>query len=128
MIITRCIAGKVLAMRDISVQESELLPIILQPLISSALQAAAGKPQPEAQAPSSAAQSSSSSAGRGDRVEAIRKAAPAVEKLRVRNCSDGISDAGRIVWLALQRGRRVTCQNPACANAMLNALHGRMQA
>ena len=64
-------------MRDISVKESEVLPIILQPLISSAVQAAAGKPRPLSTAqPSRQADSD-------EGAEAIRKAAPAVEKLRV---------------------------------------------
>ncbi|KAK9827820.1 hypothetical protein WJX74_003826 [Apatococcus lobatus] len=75
-------AGKVLAMRDISVEESEMLPIILQPLISSALQAAAGKPQQHSSTSSSPSQPSGQ-ADANTRAEAIRKAAPAVEKLRV---------------------------------------------
>ena len=112
MSVLRWAAGKVLAMRDISVQESELLPIILQPLISSALQAAAGKTQQESQEAGSAAQYSSSSADRTNEIESIRRTAPAVEKLRVR-CYIGPDESVRLNF----------AMRWACMHDQTNATH-----
>lgn len=86
-------------MRDISVKESEVLPIILQPLISSAVQAAAGKPS----LPSTAQSSRQADSDKGP--EAIRKAAPAVEKLRVGH----LMTPARLAMLILLCGSISTC-------------------
>ena len=69
-------------MRDISVQDSELLPVTLEPLTSAALQAASGISDSGSSTPRSQAQSPQQVPSAGS-AEAIATAAPALEMLKV---------------------------------------------
>ena len=79
-------AGKIFAMRDISVQDSELLPVILEPLTSAALQAASGPSARDSSTVRSQAESPSPALPVGS-AEAIAEAAPALEMLKVTQAS-----------------------------------------
>lgn len=84
-------AGKILAMRDISVRQSELLPLILQPLTASAVAAASHRPREE-QLPAEEGLAASLPQSSTARAEAIEQAAPAIERLKVFRpaLSDGV--------------------------------------
>ncbi len=78
-------------MRDISVRQSELLPLILQPLTASAVAAASQRPREE-QLPAEEGLAASLPQSSTARAEAIEQAAPAIERLKVFRpaLSDGV--------------------------------------
>ncbi len=101
-------AGKIIAMQDISVQDSELLPVILEPLTSAALHAASGRSdrrndQGSAQKPSSPASSV--------------PGAPALDTLKVI----------AFIWASFGIGISASSKN-LCLSAFLQSTTGKSQA